>query len=284
MTKLIPFVLGRYLNLLALVSPKRAGKTGFKIFCYPARSAFRPHHKEFLSTAKTTSFTHNNVRINVYQWGSGKKKLLFLHGWQSHSFRWKNYIESFSHDEYTLYALDAPGHGLSAGNFLTVPLYSEVIEKFLLQFQNIDTIISHSVGAFSTLYTLYRLPLIPVNKLVLMASPGEASDFIAFYTLTLKLSSKSVTQIKTHFENVIEQPVEFFSASKFAQNIKIPGLIIHDEEDYEASYHHSVSIHKAWPKSKLVLTKGLGHNLKSPLTIKEVINFVEDPNPVLVSV
>jgi hypothetical protein len=52
------------------------------------------------------------------------------------------------------------------------------------------------------------------------------------------------------------------------------GLIIHDEDDDETSYQHSVNINKAWRKSRLLLTKGLTHNLKSPEIVREVVQFI----------
>jgi pimeloyl-ACP methyl ester carboxylesterase len=276
MKNLLPFTLGRYLNLMSILYPRHAASLGFRLFCYPFRSPLKTYQKQFLGTAERSSIQHEGIDVAIYRWGTGPKKILFLHGWQSHSFRWKNYIEQFSPEEYTLYALDAPGHGMSSGSFLTVPLYSEVIEKFILGQGPIEAVVSHSLGSFTLLYTMYRLPLLPVNKLVLLAPPGEASQFIAFYKSTLKLSNRSVKQILEHFEDVIREPLEFFSAPKFAGNLNRPGLIIHDEEDDETSYTHSVAIHQAWKKSSLVLTKGLSHNLKGQGIVTRVASFVRN--------
>ncbi|HYF70917.1 MAG TPA: alpha/beta hydrolase [Ohtaekwangia sp.] len=278
MKKLIPLILGRCINLLSAIAPRYAGQIGFKVFCYPFRGTLKPYHKKFLSTAKTSILQHEGQRIQVYQWGSGAKKIVFFHGWQSHSYRWKNYIEQFPANEYTLYALDAPGHGLSTGSFLTVPLYSVVIEKLLLQLGEVEAVISHSLGAFTILYTLSRLPLLPVKKTILLAPPGEATEFFNFYRTTLRLNDRSVRHIVNHFEEVISKKVDFFSASKFAATITQPGLIIHDEDDDETSHLHSVAIHKSWTNSKLIITKGRGHNLKAPEILKEIVNFIGTNN------
>jgi pimeloyl-ACP methyl ester carboxylesterase len=276
MKKLIPFILGRYINVLSLLSPSFAGATGFRIFCYPFRSPLKPYQKDFFSTAEQSLIRHEGIDIKIYKWNNGPKKVLFLHGWQSHSFRWKNYLESFPANEYTLYALDAPGHGMSGGSFLTVPLYSDIIERFIIETGEFEAIISHSLGSFTTLYTLYRLPLLPVHRLVLLAPPGEATEFIAFYQKALGLSDRALKNITSHFEDVITEPVEFFSAPKFAESVSRQGLIIHDEEDEETSFKHSVAIHRAWKKSDLVITKGLSHNLKSQEIVNRVSAFVRE--------
>lgn len=276
MKNLLTYSLGRYLNLMTSILPGHAASLGFRLFCYPFRGQIKSYQRSFFDSAEQNEIVHGGHRIKTYRWNEGTKKILFLHGWQSHSFRWKNYVEALQGSDYTLYALDAPGHGLSGGNFLTVPLYSEVIEKYIHQIGGVDAIVSHSLGSFTALYTLHRLPLLPVNKLVLLASPGEATEFISFYQKTLSLSSRAIANIKDHFKTVIEEPVEFFSASKFAQSLSIPGLIIHDEADDETSFEHSVAIHRAWKKSTLQITKGLTHNLKSSTVVEAVIDFVRE--------
>jgi hypothetical protein len=77
---------------------------------------------------------------------------------------------------------------------------------------------------------------------------------------------------------VFGNPITHYSTSKFAIDVTIPGLIIHDTEDKETPYHYGVAIHNNWPLSKLVTTSGLGHNLKSKSVIAEVVNFVHENN------
>lgn len=220
--------------------------------------------------------THEGFSIQGYRWGRGEKKILLLHGWQSHTYRWKPYIEALSKDEYTIYSLDAPGHGLSSGNFLSVPLYSSLIERFIQQHEGVHTVIGHSIGGFSLLYAFYRLPELPVNRIVLLAPPGEATDFISVFQKTLGLSDRTVRLVIDHFASRYQVTPDFFSAQRFAANLKVNGLIIHDEEDLEAPYSYSIPLQKVWKQSRLVTTKGFGHNLKSTSVVKEVVDFVRE--------
>jgi pimeloyl-ACP methyl ester carboxylesterase len=276
-------IMGHYLNMMSHVSPRLAARQGFRVFCYPVRPALKAHHRQFLNSSKKFSFHHNDVRIQGYEWGHGEKKILFLHGWQSHSFRWKKYVEALPKDEYTIYAIDAPGHGFSKGSFLTVPLYSNVINQFISMQGPIHTTVSHSIGSFSILNALHRTPSLPIERLILMAPPGEARDFVEFFKQTLNLSDRSINLVVKHFEERIEQPVDFFSTSKFASSLSLPGLIIHDEEDDETPYKYARMIHEAWKSSRLITTKGLRHNLKSPEVVKAVKDFItmDLPDPVM---
>lgn len=284
MKKLIPFILGRYINTMTRISPSTAGRHGFRIFCYPFRTPVKRYHRDFMDTATKSILEVNGTKIQLYKWGNGDRKILLLHGWQSHSYRWKNYIEKFPADQYTMYSIDAPGHGLSGGSFLTVPLYSQVVEEVISTIGEIHAIISHSLGAFTALHTLNRLPELPVHKLVLLAPPGEATEFIDFYSNALRLNKESVSHILDHFRKVVKEPITFFSAPKFASTIRQSGLIIHDEGDEDTPSSHSVSIHRAWRRSELMITKGLGHNLKSQAVFDKVFEFVDTTIQVPMSV
>lgn len=276
MKGLITRTIGAGLNTLAHVAPAKTAQIGFELFCSPIRVPIKEKQKTFFNTATQEAFNFKGNKIQTYRWGNGSKKILMLHGWQSHTYRWKVYIEALSKD-HTVYTLDAPGHGLSGGKLLNVPLYSEVIEEQLKRVGDVDTIITHSLGGFSTFYAFYRNPALSVNKIIALASPGEAKEFFDFYTRTLRLSEKTTQLIIDRFEKTFQKTPDFFSAPTFASTLKIPGLIIHDEHDDETPFYHAERIHRAWKYSKLIKTKGFGHNLKSTEVIKEVIQFVNDP-------
>jgi len=276
MIKSFSVIVGAYLNNLAHILPKAAGKQGFKLFCHPFRTPIKPYHKQFFNTADMFSFNHERVTVQGYRWGHGTKKILFLHGWQSHTFRWKNYIQSLSQDEYTVYAIDAPGHGLSTGNYLSVPFYSAVIQQLMSTLGHVHAVVTHSVGGFSALHAFHEQPSISVGKLILMATPGKAWDFFQFYRDSIKLSDKTVQLILEYFQNEFQKPIDYFSTAEFAKKLTIPGYIIHDEDDAEAPYHYAIKIKENWKNSMLITTKGLGHNIKSKEIVERVAQLISE--------
>jgi pimeloyl-ACP methyl ester carboxylesterase len=278
MKKLIGKLLGWYLDTLVKIAPRFAGRQGFYLFCYPFRTPLTDKQKQFFNSAEKFTVRYEKHVVQAYRWGNGSKKIVFLHGWQSHSYRWKAYIDSLSKEEFSIYALDAPGHGMSKGNFLSVPLYSSVIHQFITDLGSVHAVVGHSLGGFTLLYTFYQYPLLPVKKIVLMASPGEASDFINLFKKTLNISEVALARIIDKFERKYKVKPDYFSAQKFAAAVTVPGLIIHDENDPEAPHKYAAQIRKAWSRSRLITTQGLGHNLKSPAMIKEVIDFVSEPS------
>lgn len=276
MKKLVTRSLGLYLNTLATVAPSKAAATGFQLFCRPYRIPLTEKQLAFFNSADRFQLVHDSTTVQGYRWGSGPKKILFLHGWQSHTYRWKTYIEALPNDEFSVFSLDAPGHGLSSGKFLSVPLYSSIIESFVRESGGIHSAVGHSLGGFSLLYSLYREPELPLDKVVLLAPPGEAGEFISVFKKTLGLTERATNLVIDFFAKQYNVTPDFFSAPKFAERVRAKGLIIHDEEDTEAPYQHVIPLHKAWKQSRLVTTRGYGHNLKSTSVVKEVVDFVNE--------
>jgi pimeloyl-ACP methyl ester carboxylesterase len=275
MKRLFVKIAGFVLNLMALITPRSAAQLGFRLFCFPFRSPMTPKQKAFLGAGKQDALSLNGLSIETYRWGRGPKKVLLLHGWQSHSYRWKKFIESLDHNAYTIYAFDAPGHGLSTGNFLHVPLYSEVIVRFMERIGTVDSVIGHSLGGFSALYTFRHRPDLRVNKFVALASPGGAREFFSFYQRSLSLSQRCIGLVESYFIELLKHSPDYYWAPDFASSLDVPGLIIHDEEDHETPIDNAHRIHKAWKTSHFIRTKGLGHNLRSETVVKDVISFIK---------
>ncbi|MBS1680829.1 MAG: alpha/beta hydrolase [Bacteroidetes bacterium] len=274
MKNLLIVTVRMYLNTLAWVAPGRAGKVGFYLFCHPQRRAVKPRHLEFLNTAERFTVWYAGKKVQGYKWGSGEKKLLLLHGWESHSYWWKSVVTALSKEKFTIYCVDAPGHGLSEGNYINVPHYSGLIEQLVLEHGDFYAILAHSLGAFSTIYTAYRLSSFPVSKIVAMATPGEAKEFVTYYQHLVGISNRCMKQILMYFVNKLGHGPEYFSTEEFAKTITSQGLIIHDTEDKEAPYRYALTTHNNWKNSELITTTGLGHNLKSKDLIKEVEKFL----------
>ena len=276
--KIMQKSLGFYFNLLSFIHPKKLKKNGFLLFCNPFARKVKPHQLEFLQKGISEVFDLEGYTIQTYKWGSGSKKILLVHGWSSHSFRWKNYIEHLVKNDFTVYALDAPAHGLSSGKSIHVVLYAKVINAFLELNSEITSIVSHSIGGFATTYFLDQYKEHTIEKVVIMGAPGEASDFFDFYKQTLGLTAKSLNLIIEEFYTQLGKVPSYFSSARFAENITIPALIVHDKQDMATNYNYSIRLNKHWKNSELILTEGLGHDLKSKELVKQVTDFIKHQN------
>jgi pimeloyl-ACP methyl ester carboxylesterase len=258
------------------VAPEKAAKKGFRLLCYPFRTRISAKHHAFFNTAEKFAIACETGEVQAYRWGSGKIKVLFLHGWQSHSYLWKTYIESLDQSRYTLYAFDAPGHGLSAGKFLTMPSYSDVIQCALREIGPADYIVAHSIGSFAALHAFYVNPRITPSSIVLLSSPGRVQEFFDFFRSQLSLTEKCIGFIVQEFEKLMCASIESFAAAAYASSLQINGLLIHDELDKEISVRHSYEIHEHWKNSVLITTTGKGHNLRSQEVVDMVVGYIKE--------
>jgi pimeloyl-ACP methyl ester carboxylesterase len=275
MKQLIAKFIGLWLNLLSLVAPRLAAKKGFALFCHPFRGKLRAFHHDFFNSAEKFDFKLYDEKVQAYKWGSGSTKVLLLHGWQSHSFRWRNYIEAIDKTQFTVYAIDAPGHGLSEGKAMTIPSYSDAIVRLLDLIGKCDVVVGHSVGSFTAFYTFHHYPELSPKKMIALAPPGSATEFINVFKRTLGVTDACMDLILAEFIRRVNKGPEYFLSSTFSTSMTFPGLIIHDEMDAETSVSNAIEIHKVWKGSKLKLTSGIGHNLKSPEIIKTVVEYME---------
>lgn len=273
--KIITKAIGSYINFLALVAPKKAAVKAFELFSRPRKGKIGTHHEAFLNPARKEKVTLDRLKLQVYIWpGSSNKTVLLVHGWESHSHRYKSLIEKFQEQKYTVLAFDAPGHGYSEGQNLYVPLYHDAMEVMKSKYKP-DYIIGHSIGGMTAIYNQYKNPDPKVQRLVILGAPDKLEDLLRGYQKLLGLSTKSMKSLDNYLEERFGFIQSDFSSSEFAKRINIPGLIIHDKADTITPAYGSEEIHKNWENSALILTRGLNHSLYNKKIDELILNFLE---------
>jgi len=273
--ELIKSIIGIYFNVLSYLAPKFAGKQSFYFFCIPFKAKLKPKHQAFLNTAIKKELSVDGQQIMSYCWGNGPKTILFVHGWQSNTYRWKQYIDKVDKTKYKILAFDAPGHGNSEGRYSNVPLYERAMKQVVNEYGIPSIIVSHSIGAFASMYFLHKHK-ISLDRFVSLATPFTAIQFVDFFQSELKLSDRAIKYMKAHFDQYAGHPPEYFSLDKFAGSIDAQCLLIHDEGDTTTSVENSQQLHRMLKDSELDVTEGFGHGLRNKWVIKKTLGFIED--------
>lgn len=274
MQRLIVILLGFYINSINLVSSKIGGKHAFLLFCYPFPLKLKPKQAKFLQNAKSSDHLFEGKKIATYSWGKGDEVILCLHGWQSNSYRWKKFVESFDKERFKVISVDAPAHGDSEGKIFNVPMYARLIEELLVEYR-VNYILAHSLGAFSTMSLFYEKPFLSVEKVAMLGTPGEATDFIDEFVRVLNVHPRVKRNISNYFVSYAGLEPRYYSTVRFAEKQSSEALLIHDTEDKEAPYHYAEKAHQLWPNSTLYTTQGLGHKLRGIEVVNEVVQFFE---------
>lgn len=274
MEKIIATLLGLYLNTINLISRRIGGKQSFFIFCYPFKAKISKSKQQFLDTAEQFTLPIDDFKIQGYKWGKGPRNILFVHGWQSNAYRWRDYVESLDKTQFSIYAFDAPGHGNSGSTIGNVPLFAKGVKAMTDHVGTFESIVAHSIGGFGTFYFLHLHPENKINKIVSLASAFDANAFTKQFFDRLHLSSLTKKNFLAYFKEYAGNEITYFRIDNLLDQIKSKGLIIHDQKDEVVPVTYASQFKAIWPDAKLILTEGNGHKLRNPDILKTVCEFV----------
>lgn len=275
MKKLLTKLTGKYLNATASLFPKLNREHTFKLLCKVQPVPISKEGYDFFETAETSYIELSQASIAVHKWGNGPKKILFLHGWMSHSKRWKPYINKLNFSEYTIYSLDAPAHGLSKGNSMNIEMYRKATEDIILKIGGVDYLICHSLGSLVGAYTFLANKEIPVNNYVIMGAPSGMDTIFGFFRDTLQLSERTIDNLSIKVDSVLKIPASELNLASFFEQVEKPVLIVHEESDKITPI---AAIKKAAENTqnniKTWFTTGQDHNLTEKETVETIINHI----------
>ena len=243
---------------LARVAPFFSGRIVYNAWAQVTRTQ-RPEREEAcFHQAKKTALNIDNENIVVYSWGNGPL-ILFVHGWSGRATQAFLLIEKLLTEGYQVLAFDGPGHGESSGNRSSLNQLTNIIKKISNEYGEFEVIIAHSFGF---MVSVNVLGLGVKSKAVIgFSSPADYSLLVKAYVDYLALNIKAeyaFYQIlkKTHGL----QNFDDISVHHLAEKIKLPCLIVHDENDRQVPVSEAHKIINAWQGAELYLTKGFGHS------------------------
>lgn len=266
-------MIGFSLNAGGVLFPNWAVNKAVKLFSTPRKGKIREQDLPFLEGSIWQKLQYQDIEIQTYLWEGEGPTVLFVHGWESNSARWRNFIKKFRRKKCRIIAVDAPAHGQSGSEIFNAILYARCLEVVCKHYQP-DMIVGHSVGGVSAIFLLTQIATVTVKKLVVMAAPSELPKIFGNFYNILGLKRHVSKGLEQLFEEKYQFKVEDFSLQSFVKKLTIPGLVIHDEDDLIAPYSDGVNIAKNWEGSRLFTTKGLGHSLNSEKVINEVCEFL----------
>lgn len=269
----IPKLMGFSLNTSGRLFPNWAAEKAVKIFSTPRKGRIREKDLPFLEGSIQLKLKYQDIDIQTYMWEGEGPTVLFVHGWESNSARWRNFIKKFRRKKCRVIAVDAPAHGQSGSEVFNAILYAHCLEVVCKHYQP-DMIVGHSVGGVSSIFLLSQIATVSVKKLVVMAAPSELPQIFGSFYRILGLKRHVAKGLEDKFEDKYKFKVADFSLQSFVKTLTIPGLVIHDEDDVVAPYIDGVNITKNWKGARLFTTKGLGHSLNSEAVTNEVCHFL----------
>ena len=255
-------------------SKRLAGQWCYRVLAKPPRKILLPAEKDFLADARQQVIPVGIMQIQTYHWPGSGPKILLAHGWNSNSGRCQALASQLIIAGYDVYALDAPAHGASVGGSFAVIYYGNVLAE-LADTLRPEVIIGHSAGGMAAAYYLKHYPEVHhPEKLVLLSTPAELNHFMESFRKGIGLKKAVIDAMEMGFTQRFGMSFDYFSIAKFVRNLRMPGLIIHDEKDDVAPVHGAYQMAENWPNSELVITSGLGHSIQHEQVRKRILDWL----------
>ncbi|GAA1970747.1 alpha/beta hydrolase [Kitasatospora viridis] len=268
------------LNAGSVLSTKLAGKVSFYLFCRPlARSKVRGTEREVHERAVTETLTVNGKQVVAYRWGDGSRPVLLLHGWRSRASRYAPLVQRLQELGCTAVSFDAPAHGDSQGDTVTILEYRELIAQLQEKYGTFESVVAHSFGVLCSFLAL-REPL-RAGRLVAIAGMSDfqflRDEFADQTKLNARLRADLQRRIETELFPHQADPWVDFDAKQHTGQIDLPILVIHDEDDDTVPVAQAHRLKAAYgDQLELVVTKGLGHRkiMTDPAVLDSAIGFL----------
>ena len=234
------------------VAPGLTSAFAAHLFRTTRRSKSRADERAVLETATRSRI----AGMTVWSWGAGPVVLL-VHGWNGRGTQLGAFVEPLVARGYRVVAFDAIGHGESAGAQSSLPEFANCIRQVADELGGIFGIIAHSLGGAATTFALaYGLH---AERLVFVSPPADPREFLKIFAAGLGITDDVRARVKARVERRLGIAMEDMQAIGIAPNMRLPLLVIHDEQDKEVPVAVGRSVAASWPGADLIVTQGLGH-------------------------
>ncbi len=268
----------RRIRTLGLLSKKGAANLAFKIFCTPFnKTIYKP--TPFVKKANELTLNLDGLVLKGYQWNKGAgRRILIVHGFGSASVNFVHVVRALISMNCEVIAFDAPGHGRSKGNTITVIQYRDMIRMILEKFGPVDGILGHSLGCMAAAFAVAEWPENQKINLVFIAAASDLSELTSIFFGQMKINDK---QVRDYFIGKIEhltgKPIEWFTIQRCLPFIKGQVLWIHDLNDKVTPVKDAMEAKElGMPNLNVTFTSGLGHRdiYRDEQVVAQAVDFL----------
>ncbi|MGC5346484.1 alpha/beta hydrolase [Streptomyces sp. DT24] len=265
----------------ASADPDRlTGESALDLFLRPqGRSRVRPDERAVVESARTDEMTVNGDTVVSYRWGSGKRPVLLVHGWESRASRYAKAIARLVELGFSPVAFDAPGHGESTGSTTTLVEYRDIIVELHREHGDFEAVVAHSFGATAAFVSLRHG--VRARRMVSISAVPDFAYLIDTFCARLELSPELKEELRGRVEREA-YPTETdmwtrFSVFHESDRLRIPVLVVHDEDDTRVDPAEAGRLAAAFgDRARLVTTRRFGHQriLGAPQVVSAIAEFV----------
>jgi len=259
------------------ISPRVAGRIAYKLWFTPTRFKTPASEKNALESANIKHIHIKNHIIATYSWGRSGPTVLLVHGWSGRGTQLGSFVEPLVAAGYRVLSFDAPAHGKSSGKQTNAYELADTILALQHYYGTFASVITHSFGGPCVALAIQRG--FETKRFVSISPPADTLGLVEKFISTLRIPEKAgsnLTQrIETAFGKTIWGDISMLNTVK---QLKIPGLIIHDDHDVDIAWQEGHAVAQAWKNARFIRTSGLGHRriLRDAAVVESAVSFIND--------
>jgi len=273
----VPQTLLAAVKILEATTPGLAIKFAIRLFTTPVKHKLpkREIEMDLKSTQHHIFIKSLGQTINVYILGESPKKVLLIHGWSGRGTQLCSIADRLVDKGYATISFDAPAHGKSTGKRSDMTEFIACALQLEQQFGPFEYGIGHSLGAMALLNAIKKG--LTVQRAVIIGSGDIVKDIMDSFWQKLGMNVATGNAMIKRFEKKFGETINNYSAYIAAQEVKIPVLVVHDEDDNDVPLSAAHHIAKHLQDGTLIITKGLEHRkiLGDKTVIKHITTFLQ---------
>jgi pimeloyl-ACP methyl ester carboxylesterase len=246
---------------MSAIAPGLTAHIGYRLLAKPPRASERRWQRELRERAHASGLNFAGGQIALYEWGNQTDPtVLVMAGYRVVSF-------------------DAPAHGASSGRQTDLIQFAGAVHAVAQHIGPIHTLMAHSFGVAMALFARRDWGVEAQRQVYF-----SCFDHCTWITNTFaQYVGVSATVVERMQQMMVDRHGGRFtwnqlSVVEMLRRTKQPTLLVHDQDDGEIPFQHSVVLHRVMPQSELHATSGLGHHrlLGNASVINRVVEFVSE--------
>ncbi len=268
-------VVRRMYQLLCRFAPALAAHLAYAQLARPPRSALSERHLATRRQGRPRRLAVGLNKLAVYEWGEGPT-ILMVHGWGSHATHMGRMIGPLVDAGFRVVAFDAPAHGMSSGASTDLVQFANAVAVVGKQAGPLHCVIGHSFGAAMATYAARDWGL-EVGRMVLISPFSHCNWFLQMFAAHVGLTPEVLDRMRQMLTRLYGGRLKWgrMSVLDMARKAGYPMLFVHDEDDEEIPFEHSLAMVTALQTAQFMATSGLGHHrvVRHPDVIRSVVAF-----------
>lgn len=265
-----------FAKFLNFFSSNLAEKFARKLFITPIKHKIpkREFHMEAESVQTKLFIPAIKKEIVVYSYGNSNKKILLVHGWSGRGTQLVKIADAFLENGYSTISFDAPAHGKSGTKTTLMIEFIESILEVEKAHGSFEFAVGHSLGGMSILNAIKKG--LQVEKAVVIGSGNSVINIVNTFVDKIGLPNKIAIIMRNNFEKKYHFDMESFSAYEAAKEVRIPVLVIHDNNDEDIPVSEAHHLAENLSQKEVLITNNLGHRkiLGDLNVIAKIVEFL----------